>query len=138
MPQAEKFTTQIVVTETRVTYEGKNKQGHTYKLYQIIATKPDGSPVPFNLRSFEDMPKGEVLEVAAEIYRSQQYGDSYTLTRKGGSKSATKNELEKLAERVTAIERKLEIMASPQSGPPPPPPQGQPPAQSQGDDDIPF
>lgn len=149
----EKFTTKIIVTQTRVTNSGRTRTGGEYTLYQVIATKPSGEPINLNLRSFEDMPKNVVLDVEAELYRSEQYGDSYTLKRLGGG---TASELQKLEERVKRIEDFLtgrgEFRGSaaepqtpvtqqpptPQPPPPPPPPQEPPPPVAPEGDEIPF
>lgn len=103
----EKFTTSIIVTETRVTNTGKTRTGGTYTLYQVIATKPSGELIDLNLRAFEDLPKNEVIEVDAELFRSQQYGDSFTLKRKGaprGGGSGGGGGLAELEARVRRIE----------------------------------
>jgi hypothetical protein len=153
---ADKFQTKLIVTQSKVTHSGKTSSGGSYNLYQVIATRPDGAPIPFNLRSFEDLPTNEVLDVECEIYRSQQYGDSYTVKRIGGSpKTATLGKsVDELRERVERIEAFLQgrgefggSAAQPaQAQPPPPPPNGAaspppaPPASTPPtpDDHIPF
>jgi hypothetical protein len=143
----EKFTTKIMVRETRVTHSGQTRTGGTFTLYQVIATKPSGEAIDMNLRSFEDLPKNVVLEVEAELYRSEQYGDSYTLKRLGGG---TASQLQDIEKRVKRIEDFLsgrgefrgtaapEAQAAPPAQPPPPPPPAPLPESPAGDSDIPF
>lgn len=132
---AEHFTTKIIVTETREIHSGRTAAGGTYTIWQLIATKPDGTPITMNLRAFSDMPKNQVLEVECKLFRSQQYGDSYTVERKGDSGLT-------LEQRVKRIEDFLsgrgEFRGSASGGsadppapvptPPPPPPPAPPPA----------
>lgn len=141
---AEKFTTSIIVKETRATSSGRTGAGAEYTLYQVIATKPSGEPINLNLRAFEDLPKNVVIEVDAELYRSQRYGDSYTLQRKGaGGGDGGGDRMSSLEERVKRIEDFLSgrgefggsaaqpeqapTQAPPQPPPPPPPVQPDPP-----------
>jgi hypothetical protein len=132
---ADKFQTKIIVKETKVTHSGKTSTGGSYNLYQVIATRTDGRSITFNLRSFEDLPTNEVLDVECEIYRSQQYGDSYTVKRIGGNpKSASLGKaVDELRERVDKIEAFLQgrgefggtaVQQEPAQGQPPPPPPG--------------
>lgn len=145
----EKFSTQIVVTSTKVTASGTTSSGGTYNLHQVIATKPDGTPITLNLRAFEELPTGVPIDVDCELFRSERYGDSYTVKRKGngsGSPQAQRQQggngdaaLQALAVRVKRIEDFLSgrgefagaaaapaapppAPAAPVSGPPPPPP----------------
>lgn len=137
----EKFTTKIIVKETRVTSSGRTRKGSTYSLYQVIATKPSGEPINLNLRSFEDLPKDVVIEVDAELFRSEHNGNSYTLQRKGAPGGGSGPRLDSLEERVKRIEDFLSgrgefggTAAPPQQAapqPPPPPPPAEPPP---GDD----
>lgn len=115
----------IIVRETREISRGRSQSGREYAMWQLIATKPDGTPIEANLRSFEDMPRGEVLEVAVTPFVSEQWGTSYTVARK--NKSQLHSDLESLERRVAAIEVKLGIDPGtsgliPGQGPPPPPP----------------
>lgn len=165
MPKPEKFTTSLIVTEIRQTYQGRTKQGSSYTLFQVIATKVDGTPISHNLRSFSDLPKREVIEVECTLYRSQQYGDSYTIEMQGGNKVVTLEEQVKaLQERVVRIEDFLKgrgefagtasepvdgpprsqaqrreadppAQTAPPAPPPPPPPPAEPPEHPLPDDD---
>lgn len=153
----DKFTTTIIVTETRVTNSGRTRAGGTYTLYQVIATKPSGEAINLNLRAFEDLPKNVPLEVDAELFRSQQYGDSYTLKRKGtphggsGSAGPRLDEIEKRVKRIedflsgrgefggSAAPESSPQVAQPKPPPAPPPVNPDPPAgELPSDDSIPF
>jgi hypothetical protein len=130
LPKPEKFTTSLIVTDIRQTYQGVTRKNTPYKLHQVIATKVDGTPIPHNLRSFSDLPKSVVIEVECTLHRSEQYGDSYTIEMKGGNQVVTLEEQVKaLQERVEKIEAFLsgrgEFVGSatePATAPPPPPP----------------
>lgn len=147
-------TTFIIVKETREISRGRNPRTQAeFTMWQIIATKPDGTPIPQNLRCFEDLPRGEVLEVSVTPFVSEQWGTSYTIARKNKSKLHT--DVSSLEDRVARIEAMLNITSddsspAPSSAPPPPPstpitPPPPPPltnAQGTGSstalDDIPF
>lgn len=142
----------IIVKETREISSGRSQNGREYSMWQIIATKPDGAVIDQNLRSFEDLPRGEVLEVSVTPFVSEQWGTSYTVARK--NKSKLHSDFELLSARVAALEKHLGLAApeEPQGvrahqGPPPPPTaDGSPPPipvivapdGRKGDDTIPF
>lgn len=137
----EKFTTKLIVTASNRLHTGRTGGGKAYEIWQIIATKPDGTPIPqaWNLRAFEDLPKNVVLEVDAELFTSERYGSSYTLKPKSGGMS---DQLAALQERVARIEDFLRgrgefvgtaaappaatAPATTQGAPPPPPPPAPP------------
>lgn len=139
----------IIVKETREISSGRSQNGREYTMWQLIATKPDGTPIEQNLRSFEDMPRGEVLEVAVTPFVSQQWGTSYTVARK--DKSELHKKVEELTARIARLESVLNItepvyVEGQSSAPPPPPatPDTVPPAPTivrtptSADDDIAF
>lgn len=160
MPDQPKHTTKIIVTEQKQIHKGRNRNGGEYTIWQVIAQKPSGEPIPegMNLRSFDELPKNQVIEVEVEKYTSAQYGTSYTVTQKGkrrGSGLAKRvdelfNGMKRLHARVEVIERHLNLGADQPAvaaqGPPAAPSPAQPPAQpppapaSDGmpNDDIPF
>jgi hypothetical protein len=148
---AKKFTTKMIVTETRPLHTGRTKSGEEYQIHQIIATKPDGTVIPqsLNLRSFEDLPRNTVIEVEAELFESEKYGNSYTLKQKGGGggSGTLAQQVKALEQRIAHIEAFLQgrgefvgtaapaqaPAAQPapvqqQAAPPPPPPPVPPPA----------
>jgi hypothetical protein len=145
MMPAERFTTKVIAREVRLVHSGTTAKGQPYEVYQVIATKPDGTQIlwpdgsgEIPLRTFDaNFPTNEVVEVDAEIFRSEQYGDSYTLKVKGkqGGQTAKKlkeleDEFDKLRARVAKVEQTVgEILrdekpttaAAPPPAPPPPP-----------------
>lgn len=116
------FETMVIVRETREIHHG-TQGGREFTLYQIVATKPDGTAIDLNLRSFEDLPRDEVLPVEVTPFVSEQYGTSYTLKTKGKSKQRQK--MDELEARMTVVEKMLGITPDSSSelqpGPPPPP-----------------
>jgi hypothetical protein len=130
MPK-EKFTTQLIVKDIKAISSGTSPKGQKWTIWQIVATKADGTPITENLRTFAELPKNEVLDVECELFRSEQYGDSYTVTPKGSS-SRTKRvgDLEKRVDRIEehlGLKEQTEVDAQPppapaSSAPPPAPP----------------
>lgn len=116
------FETAIIVRETREIHHG-TQGGRDFTLYQIVATKPDGTAIDYNLRSFEDLPRDEVLRVEVTPFVSEQYGTSYTLKTK--AKTRQKLKMEELEQRIEVVEQMLGITpnssSEEQPGPPPPP-----------------
>lgn len=114
----------IIVKETREISTGRSQSGREYTMWQLIATKPDGTPIEQNLRAFEDMPRGEVLEVSVTPFVSQQWGTSYTVARK--DKSELHKKVEELEARIARLESMLNVtepvyVEGQASGPPPVP-----------------
>lgn len=115
------YTTFIIVRETREISSGNNpRTGQDYTMWQLIATKPDGTMIDQNLRSFEDMPRGEVLEVSVTPFVSEQWGTSYTIARK--DKSKLHKDMATLEERVARIEQHLGLTLDDSPRPEPPRP----------------
>lgn len=142
---------QIIVKQAREITRGRNKTtGEEYVMYQVIATKPDGIPIEQNLRTFDELPLNEVLDVTVTPFTSEQWGTSYTLKLKGQTKQ--QKEMVELRRRIERIEKQLGISGSVDGppGPPPPPSSVPPPVTSQpttpppvqpaprATDDIPF
>jgi len=118
------FETTIIVRETREIHHG-HQGGKDFTLYQIVATKPDGTNIDLNLRSFEDLPRDEVLPVEVTPFVSEQYGTSYTLKTK--TKTGQRRKMEELESRLEVVEKMLGLTPNSSSevqpGPPPPPQQ---------------
>lgn len=156
---ARKFDTKIIVTDQKQIHQGRNRNGGEYTIFQVIAQKESGEPISqdMNLRSFDQLPKNQVIEVEVEEYNSEQYGTSYTVSQKGkrrGSGLAKKVDemmaaLKRLNARLEAVERAVGVAgtqqpastqpppAAPQQGPPPTPPP-MPSGDGMPGDDIPF
>jgi hypothetical protein len=119
-------TTFIIVKETREISSGRNaRTGQDYTMWQLVATKPDGTMIPQNLRAFEDMPRGEVLEVSVTPFVSEQWGTSYTVARK--DKSKLHSDFDALKARVERLEKLLNVTEETTGAPPPPATAGPPP-----------
>lgn len=129
------WQTKIIVRETREIHRGTNPKTHEpYTIWQIIATKVDGTPIgDMNLRAFDNLPRGETLTVKVTPFHSEQYGTSYTVQL--AEKTQTQTEVERLTERVRRIEERLGMDGSSSAGqplhsaytsPPPPPPTAPP------------
>lgn len=160
MADAKTKKTTVIVTDLKVIHKGTNKNGHDYTIYQVLATKPDGSKIvgpdgaELNLRSFQELPKHQPVEVTVERFDSEQYGTSYTLkTKSGGDKMGARvkdleAKVQTLSERLDGLAAQLArgATAAPasagqqQQAPTPPGPQTPPPMPAGGlpDDDIPF
>jgi hypothetical protein len=130
MPK-DKFTTQIIVKDIRMLSSGTSPKGQKWTIWQLIATKPDGTPIEENLRTFAELPKNEVLDVECELFQSEQYGNSYTVSSKGSSSRTQR--VADLEKRVDRIEEHLGLKeqtgvdtqpppAPASSAPPPAPP----------------
>lgn len=148
--------TQIIVKEIKEISSGRRpNSGEHYTMYQLIATKPDGTVIDLNLRTFDEIPTNEVVDVHVTPFNSERYGTSYTIKPVG--KTQQQSQLEEVMKRLRVIEERLGIQApgtpplTPQGAPPvtPPPPVNdnavaatppaqQPAPQQQPSDDIPF
>lgn len=140
----------MIVRDMRQIHKGRTQKGAEYIIWQVIATTPEGRSIDFNLRTFEELPKGEVIEVTVEKFVSEQYGDSYTIKQVG--RRSSKDEIKELRGRVEALERAVYAQSqappSPSPGAPPvppatppatPPPTTAPPMGGlPSDEDIPF
>jgi hypothetical protein len=158
-------TRKIVVREQREIHKG-TRNGRDFIIYQVVATTEGGVPIEQNLRSFQQLPKNQLIDVDIEKYESPQSGAvSYTVsTKKQGSSVGKKvSELEarmdtmarefaKLVKRVEQLEgrggQNGAAPPSPVAATPPPaapqPTQQPPPLAAEGSggqmptDDIPF
>lgn len=79
------------------------KSGAT--LYKVFAVDEDGSPVEQELRSFQELPEGELVEYEISRYDSQDYGTSWTLKR---APQQTGKRVAELERRVADLESRLE------------------------------
>ncbi len=100
--------TKLRITSCSSVYTGKHPNGHSYTIYEIEAVRPDGTVVAESLRSFEELPVGEVLDLNVVKFDSPEHGTSYTLSRRGGSGNAKK--IRDLEETVRALVARLEAL----------------------------
>lgn len=146
----------IIVKDLKEIHRGTNTAGVDYTIWQVLATDQAGNSLDdFNLRTFQELPKHQPIEVEIEKFDHARYGESYTVSTKTGGKRMG-NEVRRLTARVDALEKALGELrakiergqlapaAPPVStgGPPSQGPQEPPPMQQGGglprDDDIPF
>ncbi len=151
-------TRRLIVREMRRITTGRTSKGAEYVICQVVATTPEGQPINHNLRTFEDLPRDQVIEVSIERHNSEQYGESFTLKQVG--RRSSRDELKALAERVAKLEQAVysgttvptegaahAAPPQPTTAPalppplPPPPPTAQPASVERAvpnDNDIPF
>lgn len=146
----------LIVREQKEIHKG-TRSGRDYVIYQVIATTEGGVPIDQNLRSFQQLPKNQIIEVDIEKFDSPQWGVSYTLsTKKSGGEAVGKRidglerQLAELTKRVGALEGGPARTAPPATtgppvdrspGTPQVQPQQPPPLPGEGEapsDDIPF
>lgn len=98
-------TRTLNIVACKVVYTGTNKKGNEFHIHEVMATKPDGSPVDMPLRSFDNLPLG-TGEFLVEQYVAKNGDVSYTLKtpgRGGGGGRPAPN----LEPRVAALEQAL-------------------------------
>lgn len=152
---ANKKKTQIIVRELKEISTGKTNSGADYTLYQVRATKPDGTEIQGNLRTFDSgLPIDEVINVEVEKFTSEQYGESFTITMKKPNQGERIEKLESLVkeqgQQIETLKAQVEDLKTKIAPPPERPPtvpadNGSPPESvhtpatgAPGDDDIPF
>jgi predicted RNase H-like nuclease (RuvC/YqgF family) len=90
-------------------YSGLNPRGHRYTIFDIEASKPDGTLIQEKLRAFEALPIGETVDVTVTPFESEEHGRSFTLHRKGSNNAtAHVNELKAVVEALQATVERLE------------------------------
>lgn len=147
MPNKKK--TQIIVRELKEISTGKTNSGADYTLYQVRATKPDGTEIPGNLRTFDSgLPIDQPINVNVEKFTSEQYGTSFTITMVKPTQAERIEALEagmkELQSAVETLRAKVETMQAPPPTTPPADNGSEPGALTRAatgatpDDDIPF
>lgn len=97
-PKAEK---RLRITGCSPVYHGTHDNGVEFTIYEVVAVGEDGRSIGAKLRSFEELPVGETLDVLVSKYESQKYGVSFTLSRK--NKVGTRQLVEALTQRVEQL-----------------------------------
>lgn len=95
----------VVVTLTPLT-TFRRKDNSEGTLYEVEARTPDGAEIREPLRTFQELPIGEPIEVAVERYEHERHGVSYTLKR---AKRRLGQEIDDLRERVQVLERHVGV-----------------------------
>lgn len=107
-------TKRIKVLSCNIGYAGKNARGDDYTIYEITAENGNGETIKEPLRSFGPLPVGPVIEVTVRKFQSERYGDSYTLTPKGGAGgphalvlNEMKDQIADLVARIVELEQRV-------------------------------
>ncbi len=148
-------TRRLIVRELRQIHKGQTTKGQQYTIWQVVATTPDGRAIDHKLRTFEELPKNQVIECTVELFKSEQFGDSYTLAQVG--KVTLEEKVNLLTDRLRRLEEHIYGQGAgsapqsqpapppaPPSAPPPPPPPTEAPRAAPvaqrppAPDDIPF
>lgn len=112
------------VVGCRQVYNGRNKAGEDYAIYEIDAQRPqDGQLIDEKLRSFTALPIGQVAEFTVTPFDSEKHGRSYTLHPKGGSRKASaieavnelRTEVTELYERVRVLTERVNELEAPRN-----------------------
>lgn len=98
--------TRLLVTSCTEVYTGYNGRGDKYVIHEVEAQKEGGEPINQKLRSFENLPTGELLDVMVTPYESDKHGRSYTITRRNKPSSAKK--IKELESRLTELTERIE------------------------------
>lgn len=106
----------IIVQDLVELHKGTDKNGRDYTIWQVRATDPGGNSLDdYNLRSFQQLPKHQPIEVYVEKAESARYGVSYTVsTDRSGNKLGA--EIKRLNERVKKLEDEIEKLKSANNG----------------------
>ena len=105
-PKPKGRPTKLRITGCTSVYQGVNKRGDDYQIFEITATKETGELVNEKLRSFEELPvSGELIELMVTPFHSEKHGTSYTLSRK--NKVSSSRKVEELQHFVSAIDERL-------------------------------
>jgi hypothetical protein len=107
-PKDDKKVTRLKIETCTVGYSGvtKNERKEPFTIYEITAHRMDGSKVQETLRSFEDLPLGEPVELTVTPFPSEKYGMSYTLALK--NKVGNTQRLNELQAQVADLSERLQ------------------------------
>ena len=107
-PVTKSRETSLRIVACQQVYSGLNPKGHRYTIFEIGATKPDGTPINEKLRSFEALPIGDTIEVVVTPFHSEIHGRSFTLHRRVSNNAiAHVNELKARVEELSALVESL-------------------------------
>ncbi len=124
MPQRQGRDMKLKVVGCRQVYNGRNKAGDEYAVYEIDAQRPqDGQLIEEKLRSFTALPIGQEGEFTVTPFDSEKHGRSYTLYPKGGSRKTSaiesvnelRVEVTELYERVRALTQRVVELEGPRN-----------------------
>jgi hypothetical protein len=100
----------IDVISSTLVYEGENKKGNAFEIYEIKARNPEsGIEINDELKAFDNLPAG-VGEYLIERRDDPEYGTSYTLKYPKGRRPAGSGPKSGLAERVSMLEQNVQLL----------------------------
>lgn len=100
----------IDVISTALVYEGENKKGNAFEIYEIKARNPEsGIEINDELKAFDNLPVG-VGEYLVERRDDPEYGTSYTLKYPKGKRPAGSGPKSGLSERVSMLEQNVQLL----------------------------
>lgn len=98
----------LTVRSCDVKFEGTNKNGNPYTMYEVAVVGEDGAPIEEEFKSFDMLPIGDLVEYDVEKEDHPTYGVSYLLRLPPGVKAGRKPnlgaEIEELRQRVARLE----------------------------------
>jgi hypothetical protein len=113
MPEVKKPpepTKKIKIVNCTLAYAGKNTRGDDYTIYEITAQNGNGETIGVPLRSFSQLPIGQVIEVTVKPFPSEKYGMSYTLSPKRGAGGPLAAAVNDLAQAIAALTTRVEAL----------------------------
>lgn len=91
-----------------VSYDQIGKTQKNAPIFKVRAVNEDGSPVEEELRAFQELPVGEVVEYGLKKYVHERWGDSWTLyppkEKLGTRVTKLEETVEELKQRITQLE----------------------------------
>ena len=100
----------IDVISSTLVYEGENKRGNAFEIYEIKARNPEtGIEINDELKAFDNLPAG-VGEYLVERRDDPEYGTSYTLKYPKGQRPAGSGPKSGLSERVSMLEQNVQLL----------------------------
>jgi hypothetical protein len=95
-------TRKVIVREVAPIKSGTGPRG-SWTLYRVMAADEHGEVITAPLTSFEELPTGELIDVAIEPRTHERFGTTYTLKRPRAGESL-RARVDELEQRVAALE----------------------------------
>lgn len=97
------------------------KLGKTQKggwIYKVNAVDAEGAPVEEELRAFEELPSGELIEYAVKKFESEKYGVSWTLFPPKEVKKNKEQRVQDLEDEVADLKKRVDALEGGNAQPP--------------------